>query len=173
MSRRWVAALLMTTLPTLAFAVPTTFNYGGTCAFGCGSIGLSFGDPVSGYITAASGFDADNVLWASEVIDYGFTFGTLSVSPLTHAVQGGIGLGGFVIADDLRFASYDDIFGVSINEANTGSLLGLSGWLSRVGFKLAGGPGEYVAAAVPEPGTFVLLGCGVLALAMMRRRMGR
>jgi|GEM_PF-2654007 hypothetical protein len=170
MKKIFAGLLLSLIAPLSANALPLTFEFSGQCLTNCSAIGLSSGGTVSGSITASDGYADDGILSASELVDYSFTFGTYIVSTSTHTVSGALALYSDLL-EGLRFASNDTFLGVSLSAANTGSLLGLSGWTVRQVLTITTGTGEYVG--VPEPATITMLGVGLLGFAAARRARGR
>ncbi len=174
---RTVSALLVTGVALLAapasHAIPMTYDFSGTCTIQCGNLNLADNAVVGGYITAGDGFETDGLLWASELIGFDLTFGSVHITTGDFHVFGGFGLNADLSLNDslggLTFQSWQ-------TGATTGSIGGTSGWTARISTllfsaKTAGGPGDYtLATRVPEPSTLALLGVGLLTVGVAGRK---
>ncbi|MCO5101510.1 MAG: PEP-CTERM sorting domain-containing protein [Burkholderiaceae bacterium] len=127
---------------------------------------LSAGDPVSGTMTAQTGFNTDGFLTGSEILGFAFDFGTVHISDSTHTASGAYGvnpdLSLFFLAGGMAFTGPGP-------DALTLTLLGADVWhVSGVRWPGAGGQGGYTVA-VPEPTTLALLGLGLFGFAAQRK----
>ncbi len=165
MKLKGLIAIALLALANIASAGPI-YTYSGVCDVNCGSIGLSSGANVGGYIEAADG--AGNTIGASELIDWAFTFGNQTINMGNSSVTG-------VITDFSGDGSFD-LGTLRFRRPGTNDLFtfeGLNRWaVQRPGggpFNDAGGSGSY-AAAIPEPNTLTLLGLGLLAFGFSIRK---
>ena len=178
-------------LPIVASADYIEFEFEGRCAVNCDDFGMAPGDSVSGYLQTLTGLDDDNILMASELTGFGFSFGpNVMISDATHYALGAL------VSDDERTSLFNSDFieWMTFQQlanpgsgATTGSLfgsldLGLSGWIAHTRettcqsfffdcttvVTRSGGPGTYTR--VPEPGALSLIGIALIAFGISTRR---
>lgn len=180
------ALLLLTFAPVIAWSMPildeNAFAYEGTCRdsffANCAFIGLSSGDGVSGLISFTD-LDENRVIEAREITSWDFVFGDAMFDRSSHWLSGalilnadGTGFGGF-LGEGLFFTPKPNGAG-TIYSGVTGSLFfgALDGWVVRAcrgsHCRNASGGGAYTALS--EPGSLMLFGMGLLAVAAVRRR---
>lgn len=144
----------------VASAVPTTWNYSGTCNFlFCGS---NTGSAVSGSLTGDPSGGVPLELAASEVSAFSFSWvgGTFSGPP---SVSGSYNLNSNldIIEGLMTFDSSLFVGGIDFGRVE------LEGWADISGTK-GSGSGSYTR--VPEPGSLALLGLGLAGLGFSLRR---
>lgn len=180
--KKWIFAAIFL-MPLTASADFMRFEFEGLCGFHCRAIGLTRGDPVSGYIETENGLDRNRLLRARELTDFSFDFGRLRIRYDTHRALGrmvlnddGTGFGGARFIEGFLFRGRGG--GAAIGSINLRDF-SRSGWIARVkkrvcynGYckrviKHAAGPGGYTKVA--EPGTLGLFGLGLLVLGVARR----
>lgn len=180
------AILILLVVPTWAWTLPIvdeqSFSYDGRCGntsfSNCAFIGLRDGDQVSGLISFVNA-DENRLIEAAEITGWDFTFGRAMFDSSTHTLSGGLvlnsdgtGFGGFLF-EGLFFTPRSNGTGTTYTGV-TGSLFfgALDGWVVRAcrgGLcARASGGGSYMQ--VSEPGTLMLLGIGLVAAGIVRRR---
>lgn len=171
--------LLLLPFVSVAMAEPVRYDFGGTCAWGCGGAGMADGAVVSGFLVAADGFAADGILESSELVEFGFAFGSRAIrSGFGEVSDGTMNVGADLgLTGRLLFAEVPTWF-VEIGEVGDDSSGYYQGWrlVQRFGdfenmYPLAGGPGSLTPrTSVPEPGSAALLGLALAGIASARRR---
>ena len=165
----WTLVALFGLGTQVAQATPVFFDFSGSCAFDCSEIDANDGDAVSGFFETTEAAVLSGVIDTAEIIDFGFSLGSVSLD----SVMGIVNFSNLVLngAGDGFIAGRITV------------LQGLSVFLefeivdmwryAEAGQELTGGDGSFNlrAQAVPEPGTLLLMGLGLIAgfLGMRRR----
>jgi len=153
-------------------ALPITFAFNGTCEANCYGV---VGPAITGGISTSDAGLADGTLTNFEISSFWMDFGlftlsnsnsSLGASSLTLSADGQTFSGGYFRIDGVFGLFPGDAFDFLANE-------GSNTWSFIVPFfGDPSGTGSFTRAptSVPEPATLSLLGAGLLAMGLARRR---